>query len=149
MGSLPHAVLWKFEADDLPDKPENVKIAKWLPQQDILSNICFLYIKPTFVLLYLATNKMTYIFLLKICYYIRAYFLGHPNIKLFITQGGLQSMEEAIYSNVPMLGIPFFADQFSNVRRLVYKGIGLSLDYKTMTKEDIREAALEVINNPK
>lgn len=58
-------------------------------------------------------------------------------------------MEEAIYSHVPMLGIPFFADQFSNVRRLVSKGIGLSLDYKTMTKEDIRDTALEVINNPK
>lgn len=29
-------VLWKFEDDDLPGKPENVKISKWLPQSDIL-----------------------------------------------------------------------------------------------------------------
>lgn len=34
---LPYNVLWKFEADDLPGKPENVKIIKWAPQQDVLS----------------------------------------------------------------------------------------------------------------
>lgn len=33
---LPYKVLWKFEEDDLPDKPDNVKISKWLPQQDVL-----------------------------------------------------------------------------------------------------------------
>ncbi|VEN44778.1 unnamed protein product [Callosobruchus maculatus] len=30
-------VLWKFEAD-LPNKPSNVKISKWLPQKDVLSH---------------------------------------------------------------------------------------------------------------
>ncbi|RZC38653.1 UDPGT, Glyco tran 28 C and/or NAD binding 10 domain containing protein, partial [Asbolus verrucosus] len=30
-------VLWKFEAD-LPEAPDNVKIMKWLPQQDILAH---------------------------------------------------------------------------------------------------------------
>lgn len=34
---LPYRILWKFEEEDLPNKPENVKIVKWLPQQDILS----------------------------------------------------------------------------------------------------------------
>lgn len=29
-------VLWKFEQDDLPNKPSNVKIMKWVPQQDVL-----------------------------------------------------------------------------------------------------------------
>ncbi|GLH09947.1 Uncharacterized protein GBIM_14958 [Gryllus bimaculatus] len=32
---LPQRVLWKFESD-LPDAPKNVKISKWLPQNDIL-----------------------------------------------------------------------------------------------------------------
>lgn len=30
-------VLWKFETD-LPDLPENIKIGKWLPQNDILAH---------------------------------------------------------------------------------------------------------------
>lgn len=34
---LRQKVLWKFE-EDLPEKPENVIIRKWLPQQDILAH---------------------------------------------------------------------------------------------------------------
>lgn len=35
---LKQNVLWKFEDENIPDLPKNVKIAKWLPQQDILGN---------------------------------------------------------------------------------------------------------------
>ncbi|XP_056643375.1 UDP-glucosyltransferase 2-like isoform X1 [Diorhabda sublineata] len=31
-------VLWKFESDDLPGKPDNVRIEKWLPQSDLLAH---------------------------------------------------------------------------------------------------------------
>nr|CAI5824780.1 unnamed protein product [Callosobruchus analis] len=31
-------ILWKFEDDTLPGKPENVIIRKWFPQQDILAH---------------------------------------------------------------------------------------------------------------
>lgn len=34
---LPYTFLWKYEEDEIPGRPDNVKIAKWLPQQDILS----------------------------------------------------------------------------------------------------------------
>ncbi|KAF5302524.1 hypothetical protein FQR65_LT00896 [Abscondita terminalis] len=107
---LPYTVLWKFESDDIPNKPKNVITRKWMPQQDILK---------------------------------------HPNIKLFITQGGLQSTEEAIYDHVPMLGIPFFADQGGNVANMVTMGFGKSIDYRTINKEEFKTAILEVINNPK
>lgn len=39
---LKQNVLWKFEDEDLPGKPDNVKISKWLPQQDILGTQLFL-----------------------------------------------------------------------------------------------------------
>jgi glucuronosyltransferase len=38
---LPQRVLWKWEADTLPGQPKNVKIAKWLPQFDILSTALY------------------------------------------------------------------------------------------------------------
>lgn len=37
-GKLKETVLWKFEAD-LHDKPKNVIISKWFPQQDILGKV--------------------------------------------------------------------------------------------------------------
>ncbi|KAI7815626.1 UDP-glucuronosyltransferase [Rhyzopertha dominica] len=73
--------------------------------------------------------------------------LRHPNIKLFITQGGLQSMEEAITNGVPMLAMPFFSDQLPNVKSMVSKGLGQSMDFKKLTKEAFKEAILEVIRN--
>ncbi|KAF2903762.1 hypothetical protein ILUMI_02412 [Ignelater luminosus] len=73
----------------------------------------------------------------------------HVNIKLFITHGGQQSTEEAIYHHVPMIGMPFIGDQKTNVQRIVDKGMGLSLDYNTLDKETFRKAILEVMNNPK
>ncbi|XP_044263532.1 UDP-glycosyltransferase UGT5-like [Tribolium madens] len=35
---LKQKILWKWEEEDLPGKPPNVKTAKWLPQQDILAH---------------------------------------------------------------------------------------------------------------
>lgn len=34
---IPYKVVWKFEGDDLPGKPDNVKLVKWAPQQVVLS----------------------------------------------------------------------------------------------------------------
>ncbi|XP_063921929.1 UDP-glycosyltransferase UGT5-like [Zophobas morio] len=35
---LKEQVLWKWEEDVLPGQPKNVKLSKWLPQQDILAH---------------------------------------------------------------------------------------------------------------
>lgn len=43
---LPQRVLWKWENDTMPDKPENVMIQKWMPQYDILCKIFILHISP-------------------------------------------------------------------------------------------------------
>ncbi|KAL1497433.1 hypothetical protein ABEB36_008407 [Hypothenemus hampei] len=55
--------------------------------------------------------------------------LAHPNIKLFITHGGLLSTTETIYHGVPILAIPVFADQFRNAKKAVEDGYGLILPY--------------------
>ncbi|KAK9874769.1 hypothetical protein WA026_005576 [Henosepilachna vigintioctopunctata] len=107
---LPYRILWKFENEDLPNKPQNVWISKWFPQGDIFR---------------------------------------HPNIKLFITQCGLQSIEEAIMNHIPMVGIPFIADQPANAKILENKGLGLQLDYDLLTKKIFKEAIEEVIHNSK
>ncbi|KAK5638202.1 hypothetical protein RI129_012497 [Pyrocoelia pectoralis] len=75
--------------------------------------------------------------------------LGHPNIKLFITQGGMQSMDEAIYFRVPMVGIPIFFDQPHNIKKMVNRGFGLELDRNNLEKNSFKTTILEVINNPR
>ncbi|XP_072400617.1 UDP-glycosyltransferase UGT5-like isoform X4 [Diabrotica undecimpunctata] len=110
LGELPYKVLWKWETDYLPGKPDNVMTKKWCPQQDILA---------------------------------------HPNIKVFVMQGGLQSIEEAITLEVPLVGMPFVTDQPSNIKRIVDLGLGVQVDYKTLTKDILKDAILEVAQNPK
>ncbi|KAF2886562.1 hypothetical protein ILUMI_19612 [Ignelater luminosus] len=73
----------------------------------------------------------------------------HPKIKLVISQGGLQSTEEALLSHIPIVGIPFIGDQHHNIHRLVQKGVGLSVDYSNINKKSLKNAILEVMNNPK
>ncbi|KDQ65273.1 UDP-glucuronosyltransferase 2B23, partial [Zootermopsis nevadensis] len=106
---VPQRVLWKWEANDTSDVPDNVKLAKWLPQQDVLA---------------------------------------HPNVRLFITQGGLQSFQEATYYAVPLIGIPFIADQQHNVRKMVDAGVGLQLDYATLSKDGLVTATRKVLHDP-
>ncbi|CAG9769604.1 unnamed protein product [Ceutorhynchus assimilis] len=73
--------------------------------------------------------------------------LRHPNIKLFITQGGMQSLEEAIYFEKPMIGIPMFADQEANLKKLEPKGVLKLVQSKPLQPSKLKEAILEVMGD--
>ncbi|XP_053725934.1 UDP-glucuronosyltransferase 3A1-like isoform X2 [Synchiropus splendidus] len=53
--------------------------------------------------------------------------LGHESVRLFITHGGQNSLLQAVYHGVPVLGIPLFGDQFDNLVRAEAKGLGLTI----------------------
>ncbi|XP_041972131.1 UDP-glucosyltransferase 2-like [Aricia agestis] len=106
---LPYDVILKWDLDELPGKPDNVRLTKWIPQPDMLK---------------------------------------HPNIKLFITQGGLQSTDEAIDAAVPLIGIPMLGDQWYNVEKYVKHNIGLQLDIHTLTEDKFKQAIETVIKDP-
>lgn len=76
-------------------------------------------------------------------------FTAHPNIKLFISHGGLLGTSEAIYEGVPILGIPIFGDQKTNVKSIEANGAGELLDYNSITKEIVLEKVQRILNNPK
>jgi len=73
--------------------------------------------------------------------------LAHANIKVFVTQGGLQSSEEAIARAVPLVGLPAIADQEDNVSKLVRLGVAKQLSINDFTSESLREAIIEVAEN--
>ncbi|CAG7834815.1 unnamed protein product [Allacma fusca] len=74
--------------------------------------------------------------------------LAHPNVKLFITHGGLLSTQEAIYHGVPLVGIPVFGDQDMNVNRYVKEGIATFLEIVDVTEEDVSKAIQTILTNP-
>lgn len=47
---MPYKFLWKYEDNSLKPLPDNVKIAEWVPQQDVLSKACFIEYKVWIVL---------------------------------------------------------------------------------------------------
>ncbi|KAL0860430.1 hypothetical protein ABMA27_009819 [Loxostege sticticalis] len=73
--------------------------------------------------------------------------LRHPNVKLFITQGGLQSTDEAITAGVPLIGMPMLGDQWFNVEKYTHHKIGLRLDMETLTEEGFKNAIEKVIGD--
>lgn len=70
--------------------------------------------------------------------------LAHPNIKLFIYQGGLQSTEEAVHYAVPLVGIPFVFDQVYQVMKMVSLGVAKYLNIVQLTTPELRDTILEV-----
>ncbi|XP_018352966.1 PREDICTED: UDP-glucuronosyltransferase 2B33-like [Trachymyrmex septentrionalis] len=103
--SLPYKILWKHDSE-LPNKPDNIYIAKWFPQQSILA---------------------------------------HPNIKLFIYQGGIQSTEEAVYYTVPLLGLPVLADQYTQVKKMVSLGVAKHLNIMKLSRENLNESIIDIL----
>ncbi|XP_035729296.1 UDP-glucuronosyltransferase 2B15-like isoform X1 [Vespa mandarinia] len=75
--------------------------------------------------------------------------LAHPNIKLFIYQGGLQSTEEAIYYGVPLIGIPIIFDQEYNVKRMATFGVAKHLHLINITEKIFNDSIYDIFNNKK
>lgn len=108
-GKLKQKVIWKYENETLPNKPENVMISSWIPQRDILA---------------------------------------HPNVKLFITHGGLLGTTEALVEGVPTVGIPIFGDQKMNMNLAILKGYGATINYDDITEESVTKILKKMLNNP-
>ncbi|XP_052871728.1 UDP-glycosyltransferase UGT5-like [Anopheles cruzii] len=75
--------------------------------------------------------------------------LAHPNVKLFITHGGLLSCTESIYHGVPVVGIPIFGDQLLNMARAELTGWGIGVAYTKLNEASFEKAVNEVLNNEK
>nr|WEU75317.1 uridine diphosphate-glycosyltransferases 340F1 [Glyphodes pyloalis] len=73
--------------------------------------------------------------------------LFHPNIKAFVTQCGLQSTEEAIDAEVPLVGVPMMAEQWYNAQKYVDLGIGVKLESLTLTANDLVQGVKTVVGS--
>lgn len=72
--------------------------------------------------------------------------LAHPNVRLFVTNGGMLSIIEAAYFAKPILGLPLYYDHFRNVQYMVEHGAGLQLDINSLTEQSFESAIGKLVN---
>lgn len=75
--------------------------------------------------------------------------LGHPNLKVFVTHGGLGSLQEAIYHKAVLVGIPFSIDQRPNLLRAAKHGYASVLEFDTLTADEFTKAINEGMKDDK
>lgn len=127
--------MWKDNIDDedhpFNDRPSNILIHKWVPQNEILGKVLvFAFVA------FFTTHPIFFCI------------LGHPHTKLFITTGGSLSIQEAIYHGVPVLGIPIYDEHHHNIQFIVDRHLGLKLDYNDLTEETISASINAILQNP-
>lgn len=74
---------------------------------------------------------------------------GHPQLRLFITHGGVSSILEATYHGVPVLGLPVTLDQYRNMRAVEQETWGRFLIWEDLTYDSLRGHILQILNEPK
>ena len=71
--------------------------------------------------------------------------LAHPNLKVFVTHGGLFSLQEALFHNTPLVGIPLGTDQKPNLLRAQRHGYAIMLDWPTLNTTGFTDAIKRVM----
>nr|XP_036212666.1 UDP-glycosyltransferase UGT5-like [Bactrocera oleae] len=74
--------------------------------------------------------------------------LAHPNVRVFITHGGLLGTQEGVYHAVSMLGMPFYCDQHLNLKKAELYGFAISLHFQSITYDVLKYALIELLEKP-
>ncbi|CAH0398392.1 unnamed protein product [Chilo suppressalis] len=73
--------------------------------------------------------------------------LAHPNVKVFISHGGLIGTQEAIYHGVPIIGVPIYGDQYNNLLQMQQAGLAKILQFHDINEENLETLLNEVLNH--
>lgn len=71
--------------------------------------------------------------------------LSHQKIKLFITHGGLGSIQESIDREIPMIIIPLAFEQSANANEMVDTGVACSLNLNSVNDSSLRNSIFEMM----
>ena len=74
--------------------------------------------------------------------------LAHPNVRVFLSHCGINSVHESLAAGTPIVGIPMLADQRDMAMRVADAGAGLWLEKSTFTTYELRRALARVLNEP-
>ena len=68
--------------------------------------------------------------------------------QLFITHAGMNSVQESIYFEVPMIVIPQTFEQSMNAVRAETLGVAKYLKMNNLDSESLKKASVEILNKP-
>jgi glucuronosyltransferase len=71
--------------------------------------------------------------------------LAHPRMRLFITHGGMASLQEAIDRTVPLVLVPLYVDQNKNAKLMERKGVGVAINLNYLTEDLLWKAMNETL----
>jgi MGT family glycosyltransferase len=72
--------------------------------------------------------------------------LSHPNVRVFVSHCGINSVHESLYAGTPIVGIPMLGDQRDMGARIEDAGVGLCLDKTRFTAGQLRRAISRVMH---
>ncbi|XP_050693307.1 UDP-glycosyltransferase UGT5-like [Eriocheir sinensis] len=75
--------------------------------------------------------------------------LAHNNVKVFISHGGLLSLQESIFHATPLLVLPIFGDQPRNAMYVESSGLGRMMEWEELTADRIIDALTDIITKTK
>ena len=93
-------------------------------------------------------DAQTIVISTKLTVYFSFSWTGHPQLRLFITHGGLLSLQEATYHRVPVLGMPVSMEQNENMRMVEKEGWGHILYWEDLTNDNLRNRILQTMEDP-
>lgn len=73
--------------------------------------------------------------------------LAHPNVRVFMSHCGKNSMNEARMHGVPILGMPVQGEQHLNLKMILDEGWGMPFSYAFMNAEALKYSFNETLNN--
>lgn len=73
--------------------------------------------------------------------------LAHPNVRVFMSHCGRNSMNEARMHGVPILGMPVQGEQHLNLKMILGEGWGVPFSYAFMNEAALKFAFNETLNN--
>ncbi|XP_022171395.1 UDP-glucuronosyltransferase 1-3-like [Myzus persicae] len=75
------------------------------------------------------------------------YILSHRNCKLFITHGGYHSLVEALHYGLPLIGFPFYTDQYYNMRFVVENSFGIEILLENLNVKVLVDAIGKILSD--
>ncbi|EPB79899.1 hypothetical protein ANCCEY_00965 [Ancylostoma ceylanicum] len=110
-----YTFIWKIDKEDAVPEMPNLFTTSWVPQTALLGEL-----------------------LLRVSFHVLSHlysFPVHPNLRCFVSHGGLNSVLELTRSGKPAILIPLFGDQHRNAKLVERKGSAIVLGKESFTSK--------------